>query len=174
MEVYVIRHGFAQSNSRKIWSEIPPGNYHLTPKGIVHATSMRSSLSGIKFDAVFVSEFNRTQETAKIVRPRSKLNITSLINERRIGCDGRAYQPSVDIYLDSFDRTPKGGESFVEFSSRVHLFINLLKRKKYSRVLVVTHGSVFQVFKGLRDNIPLRDVPNLSCPFNTVLKVVFA
>ena len=152
MKLYVVRHGQSIYNTQGKLNDVPPGDYNgLTELGQAQAKTTAHELKGVEFDALFVSEFARTKETARIINEHHKLLpvIEPRINERKMGSEGKMFHEYLhQIKDDPFNITLPGGESFQDIKQRIANFLEELKTRDYENVLIVTHGQPVHVMYG--------------------------
>src|SRR3989344_4998479 len=158
MEVYFIRRGQSVYNIEHRINQDIKKKVGLTELGRRQAEAIGKKLHGKKFDVIFSSPFLRTMETAKIIALHigAKIVKESLVKEWNVGFEGKKiaeYNGRAENDVLHF-KLP-GKESWTDVRKRVEKFVIKLKRKKYSRVLVVTHEHVFRtafvVFGWARD-----------------------
>lgn len=147
MKVYFMRHGESEYNPERRINQNPKIKIHLTEKGKMQARKVGRKLSRVNFNIIFVSDFLRTQETAKIINGKRKIKIIvdKRINEIKTGFESL----SVDVYnlytkKDWLKFKLKGKESYLDVKARLGNFIEYLKTKRYENVLIITHESVLQ------------------------------
>lgn len=147
---FVMRHGEAGSNVRRVIDSKGDKNNKLTEKGILDA---RKSVAGYKkagFDLVFCSPMLRTKETAGIVADvlgfnKNKIVFDERLTEFQVGdLDGKGiedyfkYMETVPDYLSS---PLPHGESRLSVHKRMADFIYELEQKYADKkILVITHG----------------------------------
>lgn len=158
MKLYVLRHAQALSNVKGIIDENPEDNFFLTKKGEQQALTTAEKLKDAPFDAIYVSEFNRTQQTAKFVNQYHTLQliVDERLNEVRTGFNREPYQIIHQLFVESEDQWNtkfKEGESFEESKARVKDFLEELRQQKHETVLVVTHGDISMIIHGLLNNL---------------------
>ncbi|MBQ9407927.1 MAG: histidine phosphatase family protein [Clostridia bacterium] len=79
MQIYFIRHGESEGNKNNTHAGWAP--IDLTEKGRQQAAMARELVKGIAFDAVFVSDVKRAQQTASIVFPNARYTYVPLMRE---------------------------------------------------------------------------------------------
>lgn len=65
MELWVVRHGETVANVNRIMQGHQGGE--LTDKGFAQAKTLGERLSNLKFDQIYVSDLNRTKQTADMI-----------------------------------------------------------------------------------------------------------
>lgn len=156
MEILFVRHGESEANLLELM--YGSSDYHLTNKGVKQAKSAGKiiELMGFIPDEIYVSTLTRAQETLENMG--FKLNGAQKderINERHLGTlEGINFhelnknQPEIftDWNNDWLDYKPGGGESHLDFESRIISFLKDLEEKHQNgeRVLVVSHGGTMK------------------------------
>jgi probable phosphoglycerate mutase len=126
-----------------------------------------ASLNG-PFDAVYVSPYRRTRDTADLVvaalQPRPPLIIEERIREREFGVlEGLTRRGVRQLHPEEVERKqrvgkyyyrPPGGESYPDVNLRVHSLLGTLVREHAGqRILVVTHSVVVLSFRRLLERL---------------------
>ena len=154
MKIYLARHGQTNYNELGLCNADPTVDVHLTDTGIQQSESLAENLKDVDFEVIFVSELNRTQQTAGIINKfhHADIKIDPNLNDNRTGFEGL---PSADYY-DALKKADNkwtvrfnDGESLADTKARTKHFIEELKTKPYKTVLVVTSMSVVQAFYGI-------------------------
>lgn len=158
---YGIRHGESVSNihgsiNAQLDSENP-----LTENGRKQAHNEVQKLKDLNIDMIFVSPFERTQETAEILREGLSLSADQVITDNRL----REYNPGSDWedkkwseFYDIFDQTK--GEHFYtrkitdDGESRKEMYIRLMQfmfdiEQNHSdkNILIVAHSGVLKTLQ---------------------------
>jgi isoleucyl-tRNA synthetase len=148
---FVMRHGQTNHNLNNLVSTVRNSGSHLTEEGKNQVRMSAETLKDKNIDVIFVSPFNRTIETEKIVA--EVLGLT----EDHIVVDDRLHEMSLPMYegktwseyheaypktVENFDKAPEGNESYLDMKRRTMSFIFEIEAKyKGKNVLVVTHGA---------------------------------
>jgi broad specificity phosphatase PhoE len=142
----------------------------LTPKGREQAREAGRFLSAhhAPFDAVYVSPYNRTRETADVaieaLDPRPARIVEERVREKEFGIlEGLTKTGLRTLHPQEHDRRlkvgkyyyrPPGGESYPDVNLRVHSFLGTLVREHAGqRILVVTHSVVVLSFRRLLERL---------------------
>jgi probable phosphoglycerate mutase len=147
MILYLIRHGLTDFNIKHVSNDNPKRHVPLNIKGKAQANKAGRKLKGRGIEAIFVSQFTRTKQTAGIINKylKVKIMIDKRLNERKFGFDGK---PTKIIHklADSnyFHYKPKCGETFQQEKQRTKSFLKDLKKKKYKTALIVSHEEPMQ------------------------------
>ena len=153
MNIYLLRHGETDENkSRNYYGKL---DAELNDTGRKQSERAGILIRGIKFDQVYISERKRTRETAEIVLSTKGLKIEtdSRINEINFGVfEGKSYEEIKREYpleCEAWDKdwkgfAPGGGESYLQFYSRVREFFEDVINMDYKNILIVTHGGVIR------------------------------
>jgi len=151
MNIYFVRHGQTEENVKHTY--FGALECDLNDAGIEQAKSCGEILKDIRFSRVYISERNRTLQTAKIIAPHGEVIKDSRINERDFGVfEGKSYEEIKVLYPEECkswqedwkEFSPPTGESYVKFYERVKAFIEHLKTVDEENILVVTHGGVIR------------------------------
>jgi|SRR3989344_2903262 len=147
MIIYLTCHGETEWNKKEILQGHKDSN--LTKKGKLSAESKGESLINKKIQIIYSSDLGRCLSTANIINKYTKVKIikTSKLREMNFGeFNGKQNE----IFLKEFDlrniykKTPNG-ESFSDFRKRIIEFLKFLNKKKYKKVLLITHNGVAKV-----------------------------
>lgn len=154
MNLYFVRHGETEANKDKLY--YGENESSLTEKGRGQAEKLSKLLKNIQFDYIYISEKKRTLETAKIIVKEDfkRFIIDSRINEMNLGkFEGKNYNRIKEFYPKQWEdwcrhwktAVPPGGESYLQFYTRVKSFLEgILKNNRGKNILVVTHAGVIK------------------------------
>jgi 2,3-bisphosphoglycerate-dependent phosphoglycerate mutase len=148
LRVYVARHGQTDWNIQKRlqgFKDIP-----LNETGRQQAKDLAQKMEGIPLDAIYSSNLERSNETARIVAG-GKITVTVLpdLNEQSLGkfegahLDGRAPDLASEYEKRSVDLedTMDGGESINQHFARVKAALEKIRFKHpQGNILIVGHG----------------------------------
>ena len=147
---YVMRHGGATSNEQNILSADDTVESHLTEKGKEQVRKATSSLQNNKIDLIITSPLHRTRETALLVAEGLDIAADSIIFEPTIRelqsgiWNGKGITEFVQEFpLETrFEKTPEGGENYVDIKKRMGDFIYGLEKKYDGKtILIITHAT---------------------------------
>lgn len=118
-----------------------------------------------EFAKVYSSPFLRAQMTARALQPRAELHTDARLSEINYGeVEGLPvkqlashYPELVAAWSRGEDVPFPGGENTAAVQSRLHQFLEAIKRKNASPILVVTHNVVVRCLLGELLGVPLRD-----------------
>ena len=142
----------------------------LTRKGHAQAHEAGRFLAehGAPFNALYVSPYHRTQETADLVleelHPQPSRIVEERLREKEFGIlEGLTRTGLRKLYPDEHARRlkvgkyyyrPPGGESYPDVNLRVHSFLGTLVREHAGqKILVVTHSVVVLAFRRLIERL---------------------
>ena len=159
MKLIVIRHGETDLNKENRLQGSEGVNLPLNAAGQTMVEQLSNDLL-ISPEVIYASPLVRTQETAQILNKRFQVPIVTVpeIRERNFGTLSDKPRCEVDqqIILDDleghYDYRPYGGESVEEVTKRVREFVESLKTKKESSVMLVTHRGVIRILYDLYPN----------------------
>jgi probable phosphoglycerate mutase len=158
MKIYLARHGRTNYNDLNLCNGDPNVDVHITKVGAKQAETLADKLKDVAIDRVFVSEMQRTQQTAEIVNQfhHAPMETVPLLNDHRSGYEGKNAQlllGALDAADDRWTARFNGGESIEDMKQRVETFINELKAKPYKAVLIVTSGWVIRLMVAVMESI---------------------
>jgi broad specificity phosphatase PhoE len=147
--IYFVRHGETVLNAARIrqGSEGP-----LSDRGRQQAEVTGDRLKMFRFEAVLVSPFQRTKETAEIINKylNKKLEFVDLLVERRNPKEiiGKSTDdPDVKRVVDLIDKSFHEGnlrisdeENFEDLKARANALLEYLSKRPEKSILCVTHG----------------------------------
>ncbi|MEQ1500397.1 MAG: class I tRNA ligase family protein, partial [Parcubacteria group bacterium] len=124
----------------------------LTEKGVKKVEETGSFLADKKIDIIFVSPFNRTEETAEMVAEKAGIPFDEVVVDERLSewgvgmeFNGKPIEEYFDVRNKSSDRYGfkiDGGESYKDVLKRAGEFLYDIE-KKYSNknILIISHGA---------------------------------
>lgn len=156
MKVYIVRHGETKYNALKQYSD---EEVDLNEKGILQAYNLREKIKEINYEVIMASPLIRTRHTAQIINVHNKeIIIDERIKERNTGdLSGKSfYLTNREEYWNYNTKIQYGtSENIKVFFERVYAFLEELKLKEYTSVLVVAHSGVSKAFsayfEGMQD-----------------------
>jgi broad specificity phosphatase PhoE len=159
MKLYIVRHGQSNYNVERKINFLPSKDCYLTELGMQQAYATKEELKDKTWDAVIVSELYRAQQTAAIINEDKQVPmfIDEKINEINTGIDGQDYD-EYHAKLNEPNHIKRrkiclpNGESYEDVKARVKLFLDQLKRKNFSSVLIVTHFIAMITLRQLLEN----------------------
>ena len=137
--IYLIRHSEPLKSTDIINEEIP-----LSPNGEIKAKELADLEELMNIDLIYSSEYKRAISTARYIALKNhlSLNISSKLNERRLGDVNSVPKSFWLTQLYEEDAKADGGESRKEVCERMLLFINyILDNYKDKRIVLVSHGA---------------------------------
>lgn len=149
MKLYMIRHGESTANAEHRhagWAQIS-----LTEKGRADALYAKKTLSGVKFDKIFVSDLLRAKQTLEIALPGVKSIETPLLREIGVGnLAGLTLSEAAEKYGNDYIENkarhnflPYGGENSEMHVARIRAFKEMLEQNEVPAVAAFCHeGSI--------------------------------
>jgi isoleucyl-tRNA synthetase len=146
---FVMRHGQAENNVKKILSSKKENPHHLTENGLVESRKAAEEMKKEKINLIISSPFVRTRETAEIVAETLGLDKKDIVYDDRIA--ERNYgdfnlEPQekrlnfFSSFIEAFDKPLPNGESYKDIRKRMGDFIYDLDRKYSGKnVLIISH-----------------------------------
>jgi probable phosphoglycerate mutase len=116
MKVYFARHGKTNYNDLRLCNADPSVDVHLTERGIEQAKALAKELKQAPLEHIFISELQRTRQTAEIINVfhNSPIEVNPLLNDHRSGYEGkpaRLLRHALDASEDRWTARFNGGES---------------------------------------------------------------
>ena len=153
MKLILVRHGETVENATGICQGQSYGT--LSEKGKEQATKVAKRLKDEKFSIAYVSDLERTKDTAKEIlkyHPHIPVIYTKELRERSWGIfEGgprekrRRYAEEKGISLHEMH--PEKGESYQDVLQRMlHFYNSLLKKHLHDTILIVGHGGSLTYF----------------------------
>lgn len=155
MELYLIRHGECHKAQMEYFDAVK--NYMdqpLTAKGLLQAERLAERLRDVPFDAVYVSDLTRAQETAeKLIAALVHKPQAYVVDKRFREIDmGDVLKTSWDGFPEHYEKWRlheedlpyPNGESGTDVWNRCGALAEELLQKPGARVAVVCHGGVIR------------------------------
>ena len=145
-----MRHGETDTNLKNLVSTTIGSGSHLTEKGKNETVVVGELLKKEGVDIVFISPFNRTKETAEIIKDILNLKDENIIVDERLGeikvhsYEGKnwmEYHNDFPKTSEYFDKAKDGDESYKDVKIRTTNFLFEIEAKyKNKKILIITHG----------------------------------
>lgn len=153
MNIYLLRHGQTESNSKKVY--YGKLDVELNVKGKAQCEAISKRLKDIPFNKVYTSTMKRAIHTAEIALSAKKYEFIKdeRINEMNLGeFEGKNYEENQKNYPEEWKKwtedwkgyAPPNGESYIEFYNRIKSFIEDIINQEDENILIVTHGGVIK------------------------------
>ena len=189
LKLYIVRHGETEWNViKRFQGQL---NTPLTEKGMEKLGETGKKLKNILFDQVYTSELERTVNSAEIILnenngyKNNKLELQKLaeLNEVYFGVwQGLTYEEvflkypeEADNYfynVKNYNAENVEAENLKDALERFLKGINkILNRHKSGNILVVTHGTVFEMFMNYVENKSIFDIDERTLMGNGDYKV---
>ena len=189
LKLYIVRHGETEWNViKRFQGQL---NTPLTEKGMEKLGKTGKKLKNILFDQVYTSELERTVNSAEIILnenngyKNNKLELQKLaeLNEVYFGVwQGLTYEEvflkypeEADNYfynVKNYNAENVEAENLKDALERFLKGINkILSRHKSGNILVVTHGTVFEMFINYVENKSIFDIDERTLMGNGDYKV---
>ena len=153
-KLFLVRHGNTELNSaERYWGR---SDVKLSAAGIEQAERLRDRLAVEKIDAVYSSNLERALVTAEIIASGHQLAVITCAELREVNfgqLEGLNFSEISRLYPEVAklwaERSTKlkypGGESLVEFNTRVSKFLGKLDKYTVGEtILVVAHAGVLR------------------------------
>ena len=188
--IFVVRHGEAESNTLGILSSNPKTMHHLTEDGKQQAVVAGEDLKNKKIDIIYCSPFLRTKETAEIIADsigysKDKIVYDNRLHEIFVGIlDGKPdmeYQNFFHDREEKFWKTPEGGENYTNVKNRMTEFLyEIDKNNQGKNILIVSHNTpiwlMYAGMKGLtnKETMSIREQGKPFIKNSEIMKLDFA
>lgn len=154
MKVIIIRHGQIDSNDKGVYHD---RDEDLNEIGIKQALELSKVIDNISYDVIISSPMIRGIHTAELINSHNKeILIDERLIERRVGSlVGKPVNyTNREEHWNYYSTITYGSEESVkDLFDRVFLFLDELKKKEYSCVLVVAHSGISRAFNGYFNGI---------------------
>lgn len=154
MKIYIVRHGQVPHNVLERYSN---ENEDLTQVGVNQAIELKKKMVDIDYDIVISSPLIRAKHTAEIINVKKKNRIIdNRLEERNPGnLNGKPISfTNREEYWNYNSNIQYGtSENIKVFFNRVFDFLNDLKKKEYTSVLIVAHSGVTKAFSAYFEGI---------------------
>lgn len=165
MKIYFMRHGCTNYNELGLCNDDPRDPVYLTELGKQQARDAARRLSSVPLQRMVVSELPRTRQTADIVNEfhRVPIDVHPALNDIRSGYNNRPvaeYQAA--IAHDPLRARVNGGESLLDYKSRVLTFLDWLRARREDALLVVAHEETLRIFAAHARGLTDEEIPELS------------
>lgn len=150
--IYLIRHGETEYNAVKRFQgslDIP-----LNEQGIAQSIALAEYLQNISFDAIYVSDLQRTKQTAAPLAAQKSLELNIVPELREISYGewegmlladiAEKYPAEMALWRESTDKLQiPGGESFKAAANRAMMALTWIAEKNAGKTIaVITHGGI--------------------------------
>lgn len=178
---FVMRHGEAESNARRIISARPDEPLHLTEKGRARAVEAAATLAPKNIDMIIASPFVRTQETAKIVCEALGLDASVITTDARLseydhgvfnGLSLDDWFKAFPVPITRYEKGPDGGESLIDLKRRTgSLLYELEKMYVGKNILIISHGETLWMLNAAAQGADKDMTESLYKPYTTFAEV---
>lgn len=164
----LLRHGQTDWNLQHRYQGLSDIPLNTTGEEQAREANRKIKLLGLKFDAVYCSDLDRAQTTARIaledVFPYDEIRFDRRLRERSFGAyEGGPYDIT-DLppeYRSAMEEDPERfsfpeGESLLDVADRIRPFYDeIVEKHPTQTVLLVAHGSLLSVLRFIADNEPV-------------------
>ena len=148
---FLMRHGEAVSNRDCVTSSRPDAPDPLTEQGIAEVSAEVGGLKEKKIDLIIISPYERTKQTAEIIRVALGLGKEAVVEDARLGeiklgiLDGVAikkYHEFLEVGGRWSEQMPEGGESWNDVKRRAgELLYEAERTHSGKNILFIGHNS---------------------------------
>lgn len=175
MRLFLVRHGQSIANQQHLVTGDTTDV--LSPAGIeqMRRTSDLLNRQGFRFRHCFTSQWQRAQQSARIVMPQASFIADPRLGEAHAGdVAGMALSEFLetwpDFYEDHTNRYP-GGESHEDLNNRVLQWLQHMRDQCDGDVLAVTHAGPISCILQHVLHVPMKHFPALV-PRNSSISIV--
>lgn len=150
---FVMRHGQAMFNAKRIAETSGRAENHLTKKGVLESEAACARFAkkhrGIVPDVIIASPFPRAQETARIVAEHFGIAPERIVTDAAIaeidigmfdGKPAKEYHAYFSSYEEMFEKRPPDGESLADLRTRVAVFVRRMEKEYNGKtIFIVSH-----------------------------------
>lgn len=152
MDLYLIRHGETQENAEGVIQGWLDTELNANGRRQVQEAALAFDEP---IDAIYTSDLKRATQTARYFRDKypslpyvedvrlRERNFGEANGHKRDGYDWEVFWASSDTV------SIPGAETLDVFSRRVQLFLDMLRKTEYKRILIVTHGGTINRIQDL-------------------------
>lgn len=167
-QYFLMRHGESLSNLNGVSSTVFGEQNPLTEKGREQVVESAEKLKDVGINLIIASPFERTMETAEMVREILGMSPDQLITDNRLCEIGLGELDGISIvqyheYLHTQSHwstaTPSGGESWSDVKRRVGDFLyDIESRYQKKKILIVSHNSPLRMLSAVAHGQVLRSL----------------
>jgi probable phosphoglycerate mutase len=155
--VYFVRHGQTNANVNAVWQD---HSEKLSVAGELQAIKLAERVQNIDFDEMFISDYVRTQQTAKPILELKPVPFTlsPLLREEKIptswvGKDelderGTEFAENMIEYANNIDWRIEDAENTDDIYNRIEGTLKMLENSTSQNILVVSHGNFLKQLVG--------------------------
>lgn len=173
---FLLRHGLAETNVKKILSSDPKKKYKLTKEGKKQikdaARRLKKLLKNNKIDLIFSSDIYRCKQSAEILKKeigfKGKIIYSERLRDINPGeWEGKKLEDFQKEFLEDPERYlfegPRGGESWNDFKKRMFDFISDIEKNYQGKnIIIVSHGdplwALYGALNGWDNNEILKNI----------------
>lgn len=173
-QLVMVRHAESEGNlltaDQRAGLELSTIKYGLTEKGKKQAQLTGEYLRKVygTFDMYYVSYYERSRQTMKILYPEANVYEDTRLAEANRGIWHRLTKDQIaEKYPEEimgkesdglFHHRPMGGESWADIELRIHSFLGTLARDgEDKRICMVVHGHWLMLFQRLIEHFPVEE-----------------
>lgn len=175
MNLYLLRHTQTAVPAGICYgqSDVP-----LADSFFMEREAIRKTLEDVSFDKIFSSPLSRCKTLAEFIAASIPIEYDSRLMELNFGFWEKKDWNEISRtchaqqWFDNYvDMACPGGESYAQLLSRVGSFIDGLREKKYTNVLIVTHGGVIRSMNSILNDIQPHKAFELEVAYGSILKL---
>lgn len=176
MKLYLARHGRTNYNELGLCNSDPSVDVHLTPQGVEQAKILAKKLQQVPLQCIYISELNRTAQTAALVNVYHNVPIVvdARLNDGRTGLEDKHYkdyEAALDATPDRWTARIGDGESITDIAQRAADFIADLCKQPYDTMLLVTSLWIIQAIVVTVRGLPIEQLDEIEAPQGEYLEL---
>jgi len=160
MKIYLVRHAESEGNLSKFMIE----NSSLTYFGKEQAKRLSLHFKRLRIQKIFSSDLERAKLTSKEITRgiRKDVFYDKLLRERNWG---EFYKKPREKIREAENKSgneytfrPNSGESLNDLLDRARKFLEILKKEKTERIVIVSHAGFIKAFFLVLFKLPLKEI----------------
>ena len=162
---YLIRHGRALSNEKKVISCWPENfKNFITKEGRQQIKKATEYFKDKDIDLIFSSDLLRTKQSAEIIGKKLKIKplYDKRLREYNVGDLNGIPTPDLKSYFESiaqrFTKTPPHGENYRQMGKRIESFLkNMEKKYNGKNIVIVSHQVTLSMISAKLESLPEKE-----------------
>ncbi|HIJ82834.1 MAG: hypothetical protein HW380_28 [Magnetococcales bacterium] len=148
MRLFLVRHGMSNYNVLGLCNDDPSDDVHLTEAGIKQAEQAGDTLRNVHLEQIFSSPLPRALQTAAIINRHHNLPIIIQpgLHDIRSGFNGKPVEDYFAAIIHApLTTRPAGGESLLDYKSRVLQCLRYILSMPFGSTLAVAHEETLRI-----------------------------
>ncbi|MBF0421742.1 MAG: histidine phosphatase family protein [Magnetococcales bacterium] len=173
MKLFLVRHGRSNYNELELCNDDPNDDVHLTTLGIFQAEQVGQTLKNAPLQRIYSSPLPRAMQTAAIIDRHHRLSVIPHpgLHDIRTGFNGKPVRDYFAAIAHSpLTACPPGGESLLDYKSRILATIGHLTGQPEATILAVAHEETLRIVYSWYHDLADKDLRNLHFANGTILE----